>query len=321
MDQLVFTNFETAAHAVLAFLHRRLGFDLWMVTRTEGDDWIVLQAEDHGYQVKSGTVFRWADSFCSRMVQGLGPRIAPRSDDVPAYASAPIAQQVTIGAYVGMPLRRADGELFGTLCAIHPAARPQEIVEEQELVEMLSALLSTLLEAELQSLDQTRRTEHALAEALIDPLTGLYNRRGWSRLLAGEESRCRRYGSPATVIAIDLDKLKIVNDALGHFAGDELIARAAAVIQAVARSHDVAARVGGDEFALLAVACDPHGTGIVVSRLREAFADAGIEASIGSARRDPAQGLQQAWEDADSAMYDNKRSRYARAGPEHLSAV
>lgn len=109
MDEPVVLNFQTAARSVLAFLHRRLGFDLWMVTRTEGEDWIVLQAEDHGYNVTDGTVFRWADSFCSQMVKALGPRIAARSDDIPAYASARIGQQVKIGAYVGVPLRRADG--------------------------------------------------------------------------------------------------------------------------------------------------------------------------------------------------------------------
>jgi len=101
MDALSFSDFETSGRAVLAFLHRRLGFDLWMVTRTEGDDWIVLQSEDHGYGVAPGTVFRWADSFCSEMVKGNGPRIAPRSDVVPAYAAAPIGRQVQIKAHVG----------------------------------------------------------------------------------------------------------------------------------------------------------------------------------------------------------------------------
>ena len=72
-----FTDFETATRAALSLLHQRLGFDLWMMTRTDGNDWIVLQVEDHGYKVSEGSVFRWADSFCSQMVIGRGPRIAP----------------------------------------------------------------------------------------------------------------------------------------------------------------------------------------------------------------------------------------------------
>ena len=79
LENRSFSDFDAAAHSVLEFLYHRLSFDLWMVTRTEGDDWIVLQALDHGYGVKEGSVFRWADSFCSQMVLGLGPCIAPRS--------------------------------------------------------------------------------------------------------------------------------------------------------------------------------------------------------------------------------------------------
>ena len=65
-------NFETAAQAVLAYLQALVGFDLWMVTRTEGNDWIVLQASDRGYGIQEGDMFTWADSFCSRMIQGQG---------------------------------------------------------------------------------------------------------------------------------------------------------------------------------------------------------------------------------------------------------
>ncbi len=203
MDEPAVLNFETAARSVLSFLHRRLGFDLWMVTRTDGEDWIVLHAEDHGYNVTDGTVFRWADSFCSRMVVGLGPRIAPRSDDIPAYASAPIGQQVKIGAYVGVALRGADGGLFGTLCAIDPHAQPASITQDQELLDMLGTLLSGLLQTEMDFASEARRVERAEAEAFSDGLTGIFNRRGWTRLLAGEEQRCRRYGHPAGVIAVD----------------------------------------------------------------------------------------------------------------------
>lgn len=292
-----------------------------MVTRTEGEDWIVLQAEDHGYNVTDGTVFRWADSFCSRMVAGLGPRIAPRSNDVPAYASAPIGQQVKIGAYVGVPLRRADGALFGTLCAIDPDIQPESITHEQDLVDLLGDLLSSLLQMETDFAIEARRRERAEAEALSDGLTALFNRRGWTRLLAAEENRCRRYGHPASVIAIDLDDLKTVNDSQGHFAGDELLARAAAVMTEVKREQDLVARVGGDEFALLVVECDRAGADVFVNRLRGALAAAGIRASLGSAMRVPSEGLQRTWEEADKAMYAEKeRARGMRGAGDGTTA-
>ena len=309
MESLGFTNFEAAAHAALAFLHRRLGLRLWMVTRVQGDDWIVLQAEDHGYDVKDGAVFRWTDSFCSRMVRGEGPRIAPRSDAIPAYASAPIGRQVKIGAYIGIPLLGVDGDLFGTLCAIDPEAQPETLVQERELVEVIGNLLGSLLRTEMQFAEQIRLAERVRAESLTDPLTGLYNRRGWNELIAREEERCRRHGNAAGVVVLDLDELKIVNDSLGHAAGDELIRRTSALLKRVLRSQDVAARTGGDEFSVLAIECVPTAAEALLRRLRAALDGEGISASIGLAMRHPGRGLQAAWDEADGAMYAEKKLR------------
>ena len=199
MNQICFSDFETAGRAVLAFLHHRLGFNLWMITRTEGDDSIVLQSEDHGYKVDPGMIFKWSDSFCSEMVKGNGPRIAPLSEIVPAYATAPIGRQVKIKAYVGIPIVGENGLLFGTLCAIDPSPQPTSITDELPLLEMLAALLSTILHVELRTIIEVRRSEKLQAEALTDELTQIYNRRGWERLLASEDERCRRYGNPAAV--------------------------------------------------------------------------------------------------------------------------
>jgi diguanylate cyclase (GGDEF)-like protein len=322
MLELGFTNFEGAAHAALAFLHRRLGLRLWMVTRVQGDDWVVLQAEDHGYDVKDGTVFRWADSFCSRMVRGEGPRIAPRSEEVPAYASAPIGRQVRIGAYVGVPLIGVDGDLFGTLCAIDPEPQSEALEKELELVEMVGALLGSLLRTEMQFAEAIRQAERVQAEALCDPLTGLFNRRGWSQLMAREEERCRRHGNQAGVLVLDLDDLKVVNDSLGHPAGDQLISRTSAVLKRVLRSQDLAARVGGDEFAILAVECGASAAESLRTRVRAALERDGINASIGLAMRHPSRGLQVAWDEADSAMYAEKKQKLAdRLPPVKTGAV
>ena len=300
-------DFDAAARQTIAFLHQRLGFDLWMVTRTEGDDWIVLQAEDHGYGVAEGTVFRWADSFCSRMVAGLGPRIAPQSQKVPAYQAAPLGQELAIAAYVGVPLTRPDGELFGTLCGIHPASMPDSILEEQDLVELLASLLSSVLHSEIKAAEHARRVERAEAEAMNDGLTGLYNRRGWDNLLKAEEERCRRYKHPACVVSVDLDGLKAVNDSQGHSAGDALILGAATALRSVVRAQDIVARVGGDEFAIIGVECDRVGADRLQTRLRFALLAQGVKASVGLATRLPAEGLEHAWEQADIAMYADKR--------------
>ncbi|SFU84069.1 sensor domain-containing diguanylate cyclase [Pseudoduganella namucuonensis] len=302
-------DFAEASKACLAFLHDRLGFQLWMVTRTEGDDWIVLSALDEGYGIKPGQVFRWSDSFCSRMVQGQGPHIAPRSSDVAAYAAAPIGRRVEIGAYVGLPLTRADGTLFGTLCAIDPSPQPRELEHEQALLKLMADLLSGMLNAELAAADAKRRAERAELDATRDELTGLYNRRGWSLLLNREEERCKRYGHPACVVSVDLDELKFTNDTQGHSAGDALLLRAGEALASLSRSSDVVARLGGDEFAMLLVECDFFDAQQMVQRLQEKLALCDVRASLGMAMRKPGYDLHETFAMADAEMYKAKRGR------------
>ena len=299
-------DFEAASRAVLAFLRQRLGLSLWMVTRTEGEDWIVLQSEDHGYGVAPGTVFRWADSFCSEMVLGHGPRIAPDVRQVPAYRDAPIGQQIPIQAYAGVPLTLADGSLFGTLCGIDPAPQPASLAQEQGLIELLGALLSALLQAELRLGLEARRSERLAQEANTDAQTELANRRAWDEHLAREEERCRRYGHPAAVLVIDLDGLKQVNDSAGHAAGDALIVQAARALRKAARESDIVARLGGDEFGILAVECDATGAQALLARTRQLLAEHLVRASVGLACRTPGSGLLGAWKSADQQMYSAK---------------
>ncbi len=304
-----FSDFRMTAEQVLRYLHQHFGFSLWMVTRTEGDDWIVLQAEDHGYQVKEGDVFRWTDSFCSRMVQGKGPCIAPDSNRIPAYAAAPIGQQVSIAAYVGLPLTKPDGTLFGTLCAIDPKVQSQDLVGQLPQLELISRMLGTILATELRAEEEMRRAERAEAEAETDSLTQLYNRRGWNRLLAAEESRCRRYGHAASVLSVDLDDFKTINDLHGHSSGDAMLVKAASALLEGARDCDVVARLGGDEFAILAVHCDQQQAGQLVDRIQENLSKVNLCASIGMSARDPSQTLDDAWIESDERMYECKRDR------------
>lgn len=306
-----FQGFQEAAKHVLQFLHSRLGFGLWMVTRTEGDDWIVLVAEDNWYNLRSGTVLRWSESFCARMVVGLGPQIAPRSAEVEVYATAPIGQQVPIAAYIGIPLRWSDGTLFGTLCAIDPQPQPDIIQAELSLLHLQARLLSSLIAADLNTQEIARSLHQAHQEAQVDFLTGLYNRRGWERSLAIEEERCQTYGSPALVMVIDIDNLKQVNDSQGHASGDVIITTVAACLKQSVRPSDVVARLGGDEFAILMVEMREVDKSFLIRGIQNALKSKGISASIGWAVRAPTMTLPETVEKADALMYLCKRQRKA----------
>ncbi|QDT09745.1 sensor domain-containing diguanylate cyclase [Planctomycetes bacterium K23_9] len=303
-----FSDFDSAAQSLLDLLHEQYGFSLWMVTRTDGVDWTVLQSKQHTYGVSAGDVFSWTDSFCSRMVQGLGPCIAPDARSVDAYADAPVSQQLDIGAYIGIPLSRPDGSLFGTLCAIDPQPQPADLVDELPRLIMASRMLSTILATELKAEAEMRRANHAEAEAETDALTNAFNRRGWDRMLSAEESRCHRYGHIASIIAIDLDDFKNVNDSQGHSAGDRTLMQVAQALERASRACDVVARTGGDEFAIIAVECDEFQSAQFIRRIKENLSQFNIQASIGTATRSPTMSLDKAWIQADKNMYEKKQN-------------
>lgn len=302
-------DFESASIRALAFLRRTLGFQLCMVTRTEGNDWTVLHSDDRGYGVVPGDVFNWDDSFCSEMVKGLGPNIASDSSQVPAYAAAEIGRKIPIGAYIGVPLLLADGRLFGTLCGIDPQSKPDSISEHQELIELVGEMLSTILQMELRVDEEERRAERYQAQALTDALTGVYNRAGWVQLLAKEEARYQRYRQSSVVIVVDLDELKAINDRDGHAAGDVLIKRAAFALQKASRAEDIVARLGGDEFGIIGVNCDWGGGLALCERIKEALEEEGIKASYGLAVTNKTVRISEALTIADRAMYEQKRQR------------
>lgn len=304
-----FENFEFASRAVLAYLRERIPFGLWMMTRTSGNDWIVLQAEDRGYGVDEGNVFKWTDSFCSRMVNGHGPRIAPRAQEIPAYREAPIGQKVPIGAYIGVPVASANGRLFGTLCGIDPMPHADTLQEHLPTIELLAKLLGSVLAADLVSLQRTRELEKTLRKSLTDELTGLRNRRGWNERMKEEESRARRYGRQVAAIIIDLDGLKFVNDTLGHDAGDEMLRQTGMLIAGNVRVNDTAARLGGDEFGILAVECNEVETKKLCNKTVRALDAVGIKASAGYALRKPMNDLGEAVKQADANMYGDKARR------------
>jgi|ERR1043166_3389200 diguanylate cyclase (GGDEF)-like protein len=106
-------------------------------------------------------------------------------------------------------------------------------------------------------------------EANLDTLTGLANRRRFRVALSRELERWRRYGAPCALILIDIDHMKKINDTYGHPAGDLVIRELAETLARVCRNNDIAARLGGEEFALLCANLDGTTAELAARRLRE----------------------------------------------------
>ncbi|HEV7458994.1 MAG TPA: diguanylate cyclase [Solirubrobacteraceae bacterium] len=118
----------------------------------------------------------------------------------------------------------------------------------------------------------------AMARELADqdPLTGLGNYRRFWRAIEREAARVRRYGGPFSLVLLDLDRFKAVNDDLGHRAGDALLERLARALSGALRREDVICRHGGDEFAVVAVQAGAEEAAQLADRLVDAVADAGV---------------------------------------------
>jgi len=115
--------------------------------------------------------------------------------------------------------------------------------------------------------------EHEALELLehrsvTDPLTGLYNRYHFDATMSREIARCRRYSVPLSLLLVDVDRLKLMNDRWGHHAGDQALGRVAVAIQKSLRGTDIAARLGGDEFAIILPDTDAVAGLIVATRIR-----------------------------------------------------
>src|SRR4051812_11650017 len=131
---------------------------------------------------------------------------------------------------------------------------------------------------------ETRRVRESVQEARdkvegfsrIDWLTGLYNRRHFDFLLAQEVARAERYSRPLSLIMVDSDSLKVVNDTYGHQAGDHLIATLAGVMRTEMRLADTLVRYGGDEFVMLLPDTEPLGARFLAERLRDAVETAEV---------------------------------------------
>jgi diguanylate cyclase (GGDEF)-like protein len=150
-----------------------------------------------------------------------------------------------------------------------------------------------------------------------DPLTGLPNRRAFDEELAREVARASRTGEPLAVVVLDVDRFKAVNDGHGHPAGDAVLREVAARASGAVRRGDLAARVGGEEFALLLPGADLAGAVELAGRVRAAVAARPIPAgaaalavtvSLGCAALAPGEAPDALVARADARLYEAKRT-------------
>jgi diguanylate cyclase (GGDEF)-like protein len=217
-----------------------------------------------------------------------------------------------VGTVVGLPLA-CRGRRIGAVIAID-----SEVSSRQpRLSPGVLRAIRMLLEPAAVALDNAMQLKRAEALSVTDDLTRLYNSRYLNQVLRRETKRASRSGRPLSLLFIDLDGFKSINDTHGHLFGSRALVEAATVIRGSARETDVVARFGGDEFALILPDTGVEGAYAVGERIRERIADhifltgegltIRLTASVGVATLpDVAASADELVHAADAAMYQVK---------------
>ncbi len=219
-----------------------------------------------------------------------------------------VLDEPQIRFYAGVPVSSLNGSKLGTLCIIDLKPRGLNEEERRTLVD-----LASLVEREL----------HVLELATVDSLTGLSNRRGFETIGRHALAQALRAGRPATLVYLDLDNLKRVNDQLGHSEGDRLIVEFSELLLQCLRESDVIARLGGDEFSVLMTGATEDDAARPLSELsrrvesRNQLHDSSprMSYSVGVAAydRERHQTIDDLIKEADARMYENKRDNRVKA--------
>jgi diguanylate cyclase (GGDEF)-like protein len=203
--------------------------------------------------------------------------------------------------------------LLGDLLHPHDAAFTGSIWVTVFAIELVLYAVGTVFLIFMLVAERTV-TAHKTA-ASMDPLTGMFNRRGFAEATSRVIEREANAGRPATVLIFDIDHFKSINDRFGHPAGDEILKLFAAVVVNTLRITDLSGRIGGEEFAAL-LPCSLAEAVVAAERVREAFENSGIAdengpvattVSIGVAGGPAGTELEVLLAAADTALYQAKR--------------
>jgi diguanylate cyclase (GGDEF)-like protein len=264
--------------------------------------------------VKGNGVAPWIErdqSVCQIVIASGEPLVIGDMKTDPRFDGHPIVPHLSFRFYAGVPLLTPEGAAVASPCVLKR--------EVQDVSEIDLAALTDLGAVAMDELELFRRTRELEQRADTDGLTGLANRRAFDAALDRAIRRARRTREPLSLLLLDLDHFKALNDTAGHMAGDEALRRFGQVLTLAARRLDyVAARYGGEEFAFILLGTDKTGAVEVARMAAEGLAAAAVPhpkgiggvltASIGATTVEPdsIQDAETLVARADAALYRAK---------------
>ncbi|MGD0417221.1 MAG: diguanylate cyclase [Terriglobales bacterium] len=255
------------------------------------------------------------EGLCGWVAEKRKPIVNGNPEAEAGYVSDP-AKFTTLRSTLAVPLEGLNG-VVGVL-AMYCADRDAFSADHLRILLAVSSKIALSVENALK---------YQLAEdsATTDYLTGLPNARSLFVHLTRELARCRRTGTSLAVMVCDLDNFKQINDLYGHLEGDNLLKDFAAHLKETCRDYDYVARMGGDEFVIVAPGLSPHASSEKASRLNQLAVDSGkkiagndlVGLSVGTAFcPEDSFDIERLLAEADRRMYSMKKLHHSESGPE-----
>jgi diguanylate cyclase (GGDEF)-like protein len=224
-------------------------------------------------------------AICKLTVEGTELLVIPDTLADPRVASLPIvASAPRFRAYAGVPLIGDHGGPIGTFCVFDLRPREFSPADRQTLADLAAMAQRELVSDQLTTAHAALTSKLGLArrEALMDPLTHLWNRRGASVLLKAALTEADQRNTPLALALLDLDNFKRINDNHGHQTGDEVLRRIASRLLSSVRGDDAICRMGGDEFLVLMRDTDAPVAARIAERMRAAITDTPVPTRDGT---------------------------------------
>jgi diguanylate cyclase (GGDEF)-like protein len=312
-----YTPLEERYERITRLARRALSVPIAAITIVQGDrQWFKSVA---GWQI---TELPMAKSLCAAVLKTGKPVIVKDTlEDLDLMNNPLVLRKPKIRFYAGYPINDSDGKTIGTFCVMDLKPREPDTkfgaaladLGEMAQRELFSVELTNAQSALVAKLGEARR------QAMFDPLTRLWNRRGGIDFLNRALDEALKRDHTLGIFLADIDKFKRVNDQHGHQVGDEVLSRVASTIVGSVRPKDLVCRYGGEEFLVIVHDVDEKVCVEVAERVcdtvrslpvRTRGATVRVTLSIGIAMRNRGDGITTHGliEKADQALYSSKRA-------------
>lgn len=224
-------------------------------------------------------------SFCVHTLEAGGLTVIEDTlQDARTEAHPLVASTPSFRFYAGVPLHDETSQAVGTFCVLDQKPRRFSRADRETLADLVAMTQRELVSERLRTVhsELTSKLSAARREAMMDPLTRLWNRRGASVMIKSACEESERNRTPIAIALLDLDNFKRVNDTYGHQVGDEVLRKAAGRLVHNVRATDVVCRLGGDEFLVLMADTDASIATRIAERVRRGVTETSIPTRHGS---------------------------------------